>query len=316
MSPRILIAEPLDFDPRAVEILRTAGEVELRQCNREQLRAALREYDVIWFRLAHRIDRPMLDGPLRCRILATPVTGLDHIDLEACHQRGIEVVSLRGETDFLKNVRATAELTVALALALLRHIPQAVQSVRAGRWDRDHFRGRELYGKTAGIIGVGRLGALVAGYLRAFGMEVIGYDPRPDFPTEVARRVNSLAELLQQSDVVSIHVSYDAATRLLIGPDQLAMMKPQAILINTSRGGVIDEKALVESLQAGRIAGAAVDVLDGEPHVGIEHPLVAYARGHDNLLIVPHIGGNTLESFAKTECFLAGRVVEALAAAG
>ena len=255
----------------------------------------------------------MLAHATRCRILATPVTGLDHIDLAACQERGIRVVSLRGEVEFLRTVRATAELTVALTLALLRQIPQAVTSVQGGIWDRDLFRGQELFGKTIGLVGVGRLGSLAAGYFRAFGAEVIGYDPRPDFPTQLCTRVGSLQELFGQSDIVSIHAVYNDETRHLIGSRELAAARPGAILVNTARGGIVDEQALIEVLDRGQLAGAALDVLDGEPDITAGHPLVAYAQEHSNVLIVPHIGGNTRESFEKTECFLAGRVVEALA---
>ncbi len=274
----------------------------------------MEEFDVVWFRLAHRIDREILAHATRCRVLATPVTGLDHIDLIACQERCIRIVSLRGEFEFLRNVRATAELTVGLTLALLRQIPQAAASVLAGAWDRDQFRGQELYGKKIGLVGVGRLGSLVAGYFRAFGAEVLGYDPRPDFPTQLCTRVGSLAELMRQSDIVSIHVAYSDDTRHLIGRHELAELRPGAILINTARGGIVDEHALIEALDRGQLAGAALDVLDGEPAITAEHPLVAYSRRHANLLIVPHIGGNTRESFEKTECFLAGRVIEALSA--
>jgi D-3-phosphoglycerate dehydrogenase len=308
----VLIAEPLDFSPAAVRLLETAADVTLRATGRDELPQALADYDVFWFRLAHRIDRPLLAGAKRCRMLAVPVTGLDHIDLEACQELGVRVLSLRGETKFLEQVRGTAELTVALALALLRHVDAAAEHVRSGGWNRDLFRGRELFGRTAGIVGVGRLGRIVAGYFRAFGMDVIGYDPRPDFPHDAARRAGSLEELLAQSDLVSLHVSYDRSTRHLVGPRQLAALKPGAVLVNTSRGGVIDERALAEAISSGHVAGAALDVLDGEPHTA-DNPLLALARASDRVLIVPHVGGNTVESFEKTELFLARKVVDALA---
>jgi D-3-phosphoglycerate dehydrogenase / 2-oxoglutarate reductase len=314
MRPRILIAEPLDFSPAAVRLLETAADVTLRATDRAGLAAALAEYDVVWFRLAHKIDRELLAGPLHTSVLATPVTGLDHIDLAACAEHGIRVVSLRGEVDFLQQVRATAELTLALTLALLRHLPKSAEHVQAGGWNRDLFRGHELFGRTVGIVGVGRLGRIVAGYFRALGMTVLGYDPRADFPHDAAERVTSLDELLGRSDVVSLHVAYNDSTRQLISTHQFAAMKPGAVLINTARGGVVDEQALLAALDEGRLAGAALDVLDGEPGITAAHPLVAAAKTRDNLLIVPHIGGNTLESFEKTEVFLAGRVLEALAA--
>lgn len=311
-SNRILIAEPEGFSQTAFEILAIAGEVDLQACRGAALRAAFDEYDAVWVRLAQQIGGGLLPERPRCRVLACPVTGLDHLDLHALRQRGIRVLSLRGETEFLKEVRATAELTLSLVLALLRNIPSAAQSVCEGIWNRDLFRGHELFGKTAGIVGMGRLGTIVAGCFQAFGMEVIGYDPRPDFPHGAARRVDELAPLIEASDVLSLHVSYGESTRHLIGREQLSRVRPGAVLVNTSRGGVVDERALLAALESGRLAGAALDVLDGEPHVDAGHPLVAYAREHSNLVIVPHIGGNTYESFEKTETFLARRLVEVL----
>lgn len=307
---KILIAEPQDFSPRAVAILKQIGQVDLCECDTGNLRQALEEYDVFWFRLAHRMSRELLTGDIRCRILATPVTGIDHIDLTACTERGIRVVCLRGEYDFLKKVRATAELTLGLTLALMRHIPEAAESVKTGIWNRDLFRGRELYEKTAGIVGMGRLGKIVAGYFRSFGMRVIGYDPRPDFPLDSAERAESLHELLERSDVVSIHVKYDETTHHLFLHEHFETMKDSAVLINTSRGGIVDDDALLWALRSGQIAGAALDVLDGEPNIDPGHPVLEYSKTHSNLLVVPHIGGNTEESFAKTETFLALRVLE------
>jgi len=312
--PRILIAEPLDFNPAAVVRLRQFADVELTHCDREQLRQAFTQFDVVWFRLAHRIDRSFFGPNCRCRVLAVPVTGLDHIDLEACAEHGVRVISLRGEVEFLKSIRATAELTIGLTLALLRNIPAAAASVVGGTWDRDQFRGGELFGKTIGLIGLGRLGSIVARYFQAFDAQVIGYDPRPDFPDEVTQRVPSLAELLAASDIVSVHVNYTSATRHLLASAQFEQMKPGAILVNTSRGGVVDESAMLAALRSGKLAGAALDVLDGEPDINGTHPVVAHARQHRNVLIVPHIGGNTRESFARTELFLAERVFEALTA--
>jgi D-3-phosphoglycerate dehydrogenase / 2-oxoglutarate reductase len=142
-------------------------------------------------------------------------------------------------------------------------------------------------------------------------MKVLGHDPYCSFPESAAEPVKSLDDLLTQSDLTSLHVNYHAGTRHLINRQALAHLKPGAILINTSRCGVVEEAALLEALQSGRLAGAGLDVVDGEPAVAPSHPLVAYARAHDNLLITPHLGGNTRESFEKTEVFLAQRVHEA-----
>ena len=311
-TPRILVAEPDDFSPRAEEILRGVGEVVLQSWHVDQFARAFEQFDVVWFRMGARIDRETIPREPRCRILATPVTGLDHVDVATCTERGIRVISLRDETEFLKEVRAAAELTVALALALLRRLVPAAASVRAGHWERDRFRGGELYERTVGLVGVGRLGTLVAGYMKAFGARVVGYDPRPDFPTDAAEPTAALHELLACSDLVCLLPSYSEQTRHLMGVDEFASMKEGAYLVNTSRGGVIEEQALLESLRSGHLAGAALDVLDGEPHIDADHPVLSYARDHQNLIVVPHIGGNTMESFEKTEVFLAGRVVDAL----
>lgn len=308
--PRVLIAEPRDFSAEAVALLRTAAEVELD--DRVPLARALAEFDVLWLRLGHRLDAEALKATARCWIVACPVTGLDHIDLAACAARGVRVLSLRGETAFLRRVRATAEHTLALTLALLRRLPAAHGAVLQGQWDRDRWRGGELYEKTAGLVGLGRLGTIVAGYLRALGMRVLGYDPRDDFPHDAAERVATLERLLAQADLISLHVSYGPETHHLLGAAQLALLKPGALLVNTARGGVVDGAALLAALRAGRLAGAALDVLEGEPRIGVDHPLVAYAREHDNLLLTPHLGGNTRESFIKTEVFLAQKVVAAL----
>jgi D-3-phosphoglycerate dehydrogenase len=315
MRPRVRIAEPEGFSPSALNRLRAVADVSLAPCEPGDIERTLREVDVFWFRLGHKIDGTVLPEDGRPRIIATPVTGLDHIDLNACAERGIRVLSLRGERQFLRQVRATAELTIGLAIALMRHIPGASADVREGRWRRDEFRGHELYGKTAGIVGVGRLGSIVAEYYGAFGMHVLGHDPRSDFPSGVAA-VNSLPELFERCDLVSLHAAYDETTHHLIDEAVLSRARPHLVLVNTARGNIVDEAALLNALKAGKIAGAALDVIAGEPQLAPDNPLLVYAREHDNLLIVPHIGGNTFESFEKTECFLAERVIQALADMG
>lgn len=310
--PRVLIAEPDDFSPVAQAILGEIAEVHLEAWPVDRLRQALETFDVFWFRLAWRIGRKMLAEPLRCRYLAVPATGLDHIDMVTCAERGIRVLSLKGETEFLRTVRATAELTVALMLAVMRHVPAACSHVLGGGWDRDQFRGTELHGKRIGLVGMGRLGSLVAGFLKAFGAEVVGFDKRSDFPLALAERAKSLTDLLSVCDIVSVHLTYDESTKDFFSSKEFAAMKPGAVFINTSRGGIVDESSLIHALQSGHLAGAGVDVIQGEPFVDSSHCLVEFARNHPTLLITPHIGGNTVESFEKTEVFLAKRLVQAL----
>ena len=305
------MAEPDAFSPRALALLQRVADVVCDPVPPARVADALSSYDVFWFRLGYRLDAATLEQASRCSIVATPVTGLDHIDLEVCDRLGIRVISLQGEQHFLRDVRATAELTLALTLALSRRLPEAMADVLTGGWNRDAFRGHELFGKTVGLVGVGRLGTIVAGYFAALGMRVLGYDPHA-VPASGVEYLGDLRSLVAASDVVSLHATYDRTTHHMIDAEVLAAVRPSAVLVNTARGGLIDEKALLDALRARRLAGAALDVLQDEPQITADHPLVAYAREHGNLLLVPHIGGKTEESMEKTEAFLAERVIEAL----
>ncbi len=310
---KILIAEPEDFSQEVIAQLREYGEVDVRAVAPAEVKQALRDYDVFWFRLGWPIDAAVLDEGSRCRILATPVTGIDHIDEDLCARLGVKIVCLRGERAFLRSVRATAELTLGLAIGVMRHLPAAANDVNDGRWVRDDFRGHELYERTAGVIGCGRLGNIVAGYLLALGMQVYTYDPRPEaeVPPGVMR-LGSLREVLAVSDLVTLHVNYHTGTHDLIGADEFAACKPGATLVNTSRGGLISEPALLAALKSGQLAAAALDVVADERSFRAEHPLADYARNNRNLLLSPHIGGNTYESFRRTEGFIASKVIELL----
>jgi D-3-phosphoglycerate dehydrogenase len=310
----ILVAEASGFSARAAGLLRQTGDLILADLQRAELLTAVRDADVLWVRLRHHIDTEVLSAASSLKIIATPTTGLNHIDVEAVERRGIQIISLRSEAEFLANIRATAEHTVALILALFRHLPQAADSVAMGRWDRDNFKGRELYQKTVGIIGYGRLGRIVARYLKAFDMHVLAADPNVDADSvEPGVRMVPISELLSDADVVTLHVNYCEETRAFFGQDHFAAMKPSAWFINTARGELVDEFALLDALQSGQLAGAALDVLCGERSTGMaDHPLVSYAREHGNLLITPHVGGCTEESMEKTEVFLAGKLCASL----
>jgi D-3-phosphoglycerate dehydrogenase / 2-oxoglutarate reductase len=312
--PTILVAEAERFSPQAVARLEQVGRVTLADLDRPGLLAGVAGADVLWVRLRHRIDEEVLAAGPGLRAVVTPTTGLDHLDLEAAERRGVRVLALRGEIDFLREIRATAELTIALMLSLLRHVPEAAEHVRDGGWDRDRFRGRELHEKTAGVVGLGRLGTIVASYLRAFGATVLAADPHR-VPAEVPDGVElvELDELLRRADLVTLHVSLSDATRELLGPAELGRMREGAWLVNTARGELVDEAALLGVLRSGRLAGAALDVLRDERPAGMaDHPLVRHAREHRDLLITPHIGGATSESMAKTERFLADRLAAIL----
>jgi D-3-phosphoglycerate dehydrogenase len=312
--PRILNAEPDRYSPRARAALEEVAEVTEEALDRDALLRALPGYDALIVRLGHRIDGALLDAGPRLRVIATATTGLDHVDLKAARLRGVEVLSLRGENEFLRGVVATAEHTFAILLALIRRIPAAAASAQRGEWDRDAFRGRELDGKRLGIVGLGRIGERVARYGQAFGMEVRAYDRyREGWPDDVIR-MPTLETLLETSDVLTVHVPSNEDTRGLIGRRQLSRLPAGAIVVNTARGAVMDGAAVADFIKSGRIAGAAVDVLEGETAPGgiASDPLLVAARESDQVLITPHIGGATAESMEKTEIFMAKKLTEYL----
>lgn len=309
MRPTILVTEASNFSETAAQRLADAGEVILADLDRGQLLESVSRADVIVIRLRHKIDRKVMDAAPNLKLIATPTTGLNHIDLQEAERRGIQVISLRGETDFLDQIYATAEHTVALIFALLRHIPAAQNHVVAGGWNRDLFRGRELHRKTAGIVGYGRVGRMVAGFLQALGMTVIATDPAPARQPDANIKLVPLSQLLERAELVTLHVSLTDKTVGFFGEREFKHMRHGAWFINTSRGELINENTLLRALVSGHLAGAALDVLSDESSFGMgNHPLVAYARAHQNLLITPHIGGCTTESMEKTEIFLADKV--------
>ena len=313
---RIFNVEPEGYSPKAREVLGTLGEVTEKTCNRDGLLAAVAECEVLIARFGHHMDRELFAAATRLRALVSATTGLDHIDLEAAAAHDVTVLSLRGETEFLKGMSATAELAWGLLLSLLRRIPQATDSVKGGGWDRDAFRGNELRGKQLGILGLGRLGRMVAEYGRAFGMSVAAYDPyASDWPMGV-EPCSAVEDLMEDAQVLSIHVPLNDETRGMIDATMLARLPEGAVLINTSRGAVVDEAALLEALGSGRLAGAGLDVVAEEFCGGPSQALLAYARDHGNLIITPHMGGATVESMEKAEVFIAHKLVRFLESGG
>lgn len=306
----ILNAEPQGYSAEARSILSGLGQIIEGPLSRRELLVQIGGCEVLMVRLAHQIDREVIDSGKRLKVIVSATTGLDHIDVDYATQEGIRVLSLKGEVEFLRTVSATAEHTWALLLALLRRIPQAFSAVRANAWDRDALRGHELAGKRLGIIGLGRIGGKVARYGQAFGMEVAAYNPCVTEWIDGVKRASTLPELLSRSEVLTIHVPLTNDTSGSIGRGELSLLPVHAVLVNTSRGEVLDEMALVEALQSGRLAGAALDVICNErdENLRLNSPLLSYARDHDNLIITPHIGGCTAESMEKTEVFMAHKL--------
>lgn len=305
---RILCAEPQNYSERGLAAVAQLAQLDSETLSQAEFAARAPEYDGLMVRLKLRVTGEVIEACPRLRVIMSPTTGLDHIALDAARAREIEVLSLAGEGEHLHTVSSTAEHTWALLLSLVRRIPWAFQAVRRNEWSQDRFRGHELSGKTLGIVGYGRLGKMVGQYGLAFQMRVLAYDPCGEVTAEGVRRVRTLEELLSASDVLSVHVPLQKSTVGLIGSTEIGLLPKGAVVINTSRGLIVEEDALLSALKGGRLAGAAVDVLTDEPRVPEgAHPMVAYARDHDNLLISPHIGGASEEAIESTDLFVVGK---------
>jgi len=310
---RILNAESLEYSPDALAILQEIAIVDsFSDLTPADLYTLIPNYDVLITRLAFQIDARLMDHAVRLHTIVTATTGLNHIDLAYAQHKQIKVLSLKGELEFLRTIPSTAEHTWALLLSLVRHIPHAYQSVLDNQWDRDRFRGNQLLGKPLGILGFGRIGEKVARYALAFGMKVYAYDPNPveTSLTEIFW-CHSMEELLHQSEVLSIHVPFDSTTHHLLSIHELMQLPRHAFIINTARGGILNEKDVVDALESGHLRGLAVDVLEDEYQLN-HSPLLQYARNHANVIITPHIGGATLEAMAMTKVFMANKLVRYL----
>lgn len=289
----------------------------IRDGTREQLLEHIRDCDAYMCTVRLQVDREVIEAAPRLKLVAAYSTGTDHLDLPLLAQRGVTIVSLKHDREILDQVTSTAELAFGLLLTCARHLPLCFEATRRGEWERHKWAGQQLNGRTLGIIGCGRLGTMMAQYGQAFRMKVLGTDPGVRaFPPGVTPV--DLPTLLAQSDFVSLHVHLTAETRSLLGARELAAMKRGASIINTSRGGLIDEGALIREMKAGRIAAAGLDVIEGEwIEDKASHPLIAYSRENPRLYITPHVGGTSPDAvrltarhtFRKAIDFLHGKPV-------
>jgi D-3-phosphoglycerate dehydrogenase / 2-oxoglutarate reductase len=300
--PVVLIAEELS--PATLEAL--GPDFEVRHCNgaeRAELLASVREADAILVRSATRVDAEVLAAAPKLRVVARAGVGLDNVDVEAATQAGVMVVNAP-----TSNIVSAAELAVALLLAAARNIAPADAALRRGEWKRSKYTGIEVYGKTVGVVGLGRIGQLAAQRLLAFGTNVIAYDPyvQPARAAQMGVTLVPLDTLLRQSDFITVHLPKTPETVGLIGEEQLALVKPTAIIVNAARGGIVEERALADAISAGRVWGAGVDVYADEPCT--DSPLFALER----VVATPHLGASTDEAQEKAGIAVARSVRLAL----
>jgi D-3-phosphoglycerate dehydrogenase len=299
----ILISDPVD--EQCQEIFRSEGyAVDYRTgLAGDALKAALAEADVLIVRSQTQVTAELLEGAKRLKVVGRAGAGVDNIDVEAATRQGVLVMNTPGG-----NTISTAEHTISLMLALARNIPQANRSLQEGKWDRKSFVGTELYQKTLGVAGLGKVGAEVAKRCLAFGMDVIGYDPvlSPEVASKMGVRLVGLEELFSRSDILTVHSPLTPDTKDLVDARSLALCKDGVRVINCARGGIVNETALLEALNSGKVAGAALDVFETEPPLG--SPLVA----HPKVVCTPHLGASTEEAQEKVAIQVAHQVVEYL----
>lgn len=302
-KPVVLLAEELS--PATIEAL--GPDFEIRHtdgADRSQLLAAIADVDAILVRSATQVDAEAIAAAKKLKVVARAGVGLDNVDIKAATQAGVMVVNAP-----TSNIVSAAELTVGHILSLARHIPAASAALKAGEWKRSKYTGTELYEKKVGIIGLGRIGALITARLQAFETQILAYDPYVTSAraAQLGVQLVSLDELLEQSDFITIHMPKTPETVGMIGPEAFRKMKKSAYVINVARGGLIDETALFEALEAGEIAGAGIDVFVQEPSTDLPF------FGLDNVVVTPHLGASTDEAQEKAGISVAKSVRLALA---
>ncbi len=301
---KVLVCDPIHED--GIKILKDAGfEVDVNpNISYEELKEKVRDYNVLVVRSRTKVTREIIEAGENLRVVGRAGAGIDNIDVEAAKERGIIVLNTPEAPAI-----AVAELTMGLLLSLARQIPRADRSMKEGKWAKKEFRGWQLNGKTFGIVGLGHIGEKVARLAKAFGMKILitkRTPPSPEILKELEAEFVPLDELLRRSDIISLHVPLTPQTRHMIGEREIQLMKDGAFIINTSRGAVIDEKALFNALKSGKLGGAALDVYEIEP------PRDYSLMKLPNVVCTPHIGAQTVEAQRAAATLLAQKIVDAL----
>jgi D-3-phosphoglycerate dehydrogenase len=285
---KIFVAD--DVSESGLEPLRAAGFMVEKRTGLKlaELSEAVRDADGLVVRSETKVTPELMNAATRLRVIGRAGVGVDNIDVAAATERGIVVMNAPDG-----NTITTAEHTLALMVSLARRVPQANESLRGGRWERKRFIGVELQGKTLGIVGLGRIGRVVAGRARAFGMNIVAFDPfiAPDQARDLELEIASLDEVFARADFLTVHTPLTAETRGIVGASAFSKMKRGVRVINCARGGLVDERALLAAIKEGIVAGAALDVFEQEPPP-TDHPLLAL----DEVIVTPHLGASTTEA--------------------
>ena len=300
---KVLVSDSIS--PKGIEILKKAGlEVDVKTgLKPEELKKEISKYNALIVRSATKVTSDIISAAENLKVIGRAGSGLDNVDKDAATKRGIVVMNTPGG-----NTITTAEHTIALLVSMARQIPQATASMKAGKWEKKKFMGVELYNKTLGIIGFGNIGTHVARMAHGIGMNVIAYDPflNEERAKNLGVKVVELDELIKKSDFITIHTPLTKETKGLINTERIALMKKEVRLINSARGGIIDEKALYDALKSGKVAAAALDVFEKEPPEG--SPLLEL----DNVVCTPHLGAASEEAQENVAIAVAEQIVDYL----
>lgn len=299
---KCLITEKIHED--GIKLLQENGTVDIRYgISRQELLECIKEYEVLIVRSDTPVDREIIDLGENLLAIGMAGIGLNHIDTEYAKEKDIAVFNVAdGSND------AVAELTVGMMLNIFRKVHLAVKDTKNGIWNKTGYTGRQLKGKTIGLIAMGKIGSKVAKLCQAFEMKVVAYDPflSPEIAASMDVELLTLEEVLKRSDVISIHAPLTKSTYHMIGRDELGMMKKEAYIVNLGRGGIVDEEELYNALQEDRLAGAAVDVMEKEP------PGLSKLFTLDNFIATPHIGAGTIEAQQYISISLAQKILDHL----
>lgn len=299
---KILVADPLAEE--GVEVLKRQAEVDVKlKLKPEELKSIIGDYEALIVRSETKATADIIEAGKKLQVIARAGVGLDNIDVEAATRKGIVVVNAP-----TGNTIAAAEHAIALMMALARHVPQASARLKSGVWQRSEYMGTELRGKTLGVVGLGNVGSAVARRAQAFEMRLIGYDPfvSSEYAHNLGVELVSMDKLIKESDFITLHLPLTSDTKGLIGAKELGKMKPTARIINCARGGLVDEEALCKAVEAGKIAGAAVDVFVKEPVTD------SVLFKSDKIIVTPHLGASTAEAQASVALEVVEQVLAVL----
>lgn len=269
------------------------------------------KFNVLMVGPKFKIKKQIIDCFPNLKFILSPTTGLDHLSIEYCKHKNVLIFSLYGETDFLETISSTAEHTFGLIIALIRKTHEAINDVKRNNWESAKYWGTELKGKKIGILGLGRVGKMIAKYAHSFNMNVVAYDIDKNVYSPYVRLLyHNLYEFLEDLDILTIHVPLKEETKNILTNVEFYSMKRGNCIINTSRGKVVDINDLLFALKEGQVSGAALDVLPNEPK--IQEEILDYIQNNSNLLITPHIAGSTYEAREKTDLFVINKFISAI----